>query len=95
MPTALAQEVTLAPYAVEVDENIAQVISCPHCVSSSIGMRSPVSTSQQEGSIRADILTVPLYCNDCGTEWSLELVAHSGQRGLKPLDLVIQIGKAA
>ena len=95
MPTALAPDTALTAYAVEVDETVAQVISCPHCVSSSVGMRSPVSTSQQEGSIRADILTVPLYCNDCGTEWNIELVAHSGQRGIKPLDLVIQIGKAA
>jgi hypothetical protein len=43
----------------------------------------------------SDTLTIPLHCSDCGAMWSMELVAHSGQLGLRPLSLLIQIGKAA
>ena len=94
MPTALAPDATLTAYAVEVDETVAQVISCPHCVSSSVGMKPPVSATKKEGTLTAETLTIPLYCNDCGSEWHVEFTAHSGQQ-LKPLDLVIGIGKAA
>ena len=85
---------TLTPYAVEVDENTAQVISCPHCVSSSVGMKPPVSLVRTEGTLLAEILAIPLYCNECGTEWRIELVAHLGENP-KPLDLVMQIVNAA
>ena len=53
-----------------------------------------VSATKKEGTLTAEALTSPLYCNDCGAEWHVEFTAHSGQQ-LKPLDLVIGIGKAA
>ena len=94
MPTALAPDATLAPYAVEVDERTAQVISCPHCVSSSVAMMTPIKTGQTEGTILAECLAIPLRCQDCGTEWRLEFVAHHG-KNLRPLDLVMQVREAS
>jgi hypothetical protein len=94
MPIALSPDTTLTAYAVEVDENTAQVISCPHCVSSSIVMKSTTLSVQKEGNILAECLAIPLRCQDCGTEWHLEFVAHSG-KNQKPLDLVMQVAKVA
>ena len=93
MPTALAPDTALTAYAVEVDETVAQVISCPHCVSSSVGMKPPVSSVREEGTLLSETLAIPLHCYECGTEWRIEFVAHIG-KNLKPLDLVMQIGKA-
>jgi hypothetical protein len=94
MSTALAPDTTLTAYAVEVDETVAQVISCPHCVSSSVGMKPPFSATKKEGTLTVKTITIPLCCNDCGAEWHVAFTAHSGQQ-LKPLGLVIEIGKSA
>ena len=87
---------TTAPtYAVNLNATAAHVFACPHCLSSSVGMNSPIQTGRQDGAIKVDITTIPLYCASCEAEWEVEFIASSRDRGLQPIDLVGRIVKGA
>lgn len=86
---------TAPAYAVSLGDTAAHVFACPHCLSSSVGMNSSILSSQQEGPIKVDITTIPLYCASCEAEWEVEFIASSRERGLQPIDLVARIVKGA
>ena len=86
---------TAPAYAVNLDDTAAHVFACPHCLSSNVGMNSPIQAGRQDGAIKVDTITIPLYCATCEAEWDVEFVASSRDRGLLPIDLVARIVKGA
>ena len=85
---------TLTIQNVELDEGVAQVISCPHCNDTSVAMGATVLSIKQEGVRLVETLAIPLHCNECGFRWSINFTAESGQ-WVKPIALLAEISKAA
>jgi hypothetical protein len=86
---------TAPAYAINLDDTAAHVFACPHCLSGSVGMNSPIQSNRQEGLTKVDITTIPLYCATCEAEWEVDFIASSRNRGLQPIDLVARIVKGA
>jgi hypothetical protein len=88
------EEVTASPYAIELDETTAQVLTCPECSSTSVGLSPwPLGArahSERRGSIEAEIFAFDFRCEDCGEQWKLQVEACTGQRG-QALSLTLEI----
>ena len=77
----------------ELEEHVAQVITCPHCNDTSVAMEPTVLSINQKGVRLVETISIPLHCNKCGANWCVRFTAESGQR-LKPIALVAEISKA-
>jgi hypothetical protein len=86
---------TITAYGVgsELEEHVAQVISCPHCNDTSVVMKATVLSIKQKGVGLVETLAIPLHCNECGANWCIKFTAESGQK-VKPLALLAEIGQA-
>jgi hypothetical protein len=67
---SLTSTAPASTHAVTFDETTAHAFACPHCLSSS----RPILSNRQEGPIKVDITTIPLYCATCEAEWDVEML---------------------
>jgi hypothetical protein len=83
-----------SPYAIELDETTAQVLTCPECSSTSVGFGPwPFGARthlERRGNIEAEIFAFDFRCEDCGERWELQVEACTGQRG-QALSLTLEI----
>ena len=88
------EEVTASPYAIELDETVGQVLTCPECSSTSIGFSTPpfgiTARKETRGPINVDIITLSFRCEDCGDGWQLQMESCRGRQG-QALSVALEI----
>ena len=88
------EEVAASPYAIELDETVGQVLTCPECSSTSIGFSTPLfgiaTRKETRGPINVDIITLSFRCEDCGEQWQLQMESCRGWQG-QALSIALEI----